>query len=116
MTGASIIALRIVYVFDDGDSSDLAVGTIDRNGVIAVTKVQEGEEERVNQMVEELNESEKVFMKRGSDMNTGLQKIPVYRGEPGFIETLCETARRFYGAELQFDKEALMATTSDLLV
>jgi hypothetical protein len=113
----SAVALRIVYVFDDGDTSDLALGTIDRSGTITVSKIQDGEDERVQQLVEELNESDKVYIKRGSDSHRGgLQKIPIYRGDPLFIDTLCETARRFYSVELRFSKEELATTarTNDL--
>jgi hypothetical protein len=111
----SAVALRIVYIFDDGDTSDLALGTIDQSGMITVSKIQDGQEERVHQLVDELNESDKVYIKRGSDSNSrGLQKIPIYRGDERFIETLCETARRFYSVDLQFSKEDLTAPDRDL--
>ncbi len=104
-------ALRLVFHFDDGDTSDLALGTIDANGIIAVGKVADGQEDRVAMLVEELNASETVFVRSGSDNPDAvpgtMKKTAVLRGMPGFIDALVETARRFYGVELRFDRAEL---------
>jgi hypothetical protein len=104
-------ALRLVYHFDDGETSDLALGTIDSAGVLAVSKVAEGAEERVATLVEELNASPQVFVRSGSRTPGAargtLKKTAVLRGMPGFIDALVETARRFYGVELRFDPVGL---------
>jgi hypothetical protein len=103
--------LRIVHIFDDGGESDLAVGTIDHAGTIAVDRIAPGQEARVGTIIEELNGSERLFDKQGSD-NPGsprhaLVKRAVERGMPGFLDLLVTTARRFYGVDLRFDRAVL---------
>ncbi len=103
--------LRIVHIFDDGGESDLAVGTIDHAGTIAVDRIAPGQEARVGTIVEELNGSERLFDKRGSDdpdaPRHALVKRAVERGMPGFLDLLVTTARRFYGVDLRFDAAVL---------
>ena len=103
--------LKVVYTFDDGGRSDLAVGTIDAMGQIEVSKVAPGQEDRVNLMVTELNQAERVFVPdlAHDDVTgqTSLVKRSVYRAMPDFLEALTEYARRHYRAELQFDAAAL---------
>lgn len=103
--------LRIVHIFDDGGESDLAVGTIDSAGVIAVDRIAPGQEARVGTIVEELNGSDRLFDKQGSDdpdaPRHALVKRAVARGMPGFLDLLVTTARRFYGADLRFDRAVL---------
>ncbi|MEX0348146.1 MAG: hypothetical protein AB3N15_01890 [Paracoccaceae bacterium] len=103
--------LRIVYIFDDGDEVDLASGTIDTEGVIAVEMMTEGEEESVETVVRELNASERVFVRDMSNESgldrPALTKRPIERGMPGFLEELVATARRFYKVELRFDLSQL---------
>ena len=103
--------LRITYIFEDGARSDLALGRIDAEGRISVHKIAPGEEERVATLLEELNGADRVYQREGSrapDALPGtLVKRAIARGEPEFLAALVETARRFYGVDLQFDPEAL---------
>ena len=99
--------LRIVYVFEDGAESDMALGTITREGMLEITKVAQGQEASVDMLVSELNGSSRMFMRDATTSpETGraaMVKTPVDRGMPGFLEALVENAKRFYGVELRFD-------------
>lgn len=103
--------LRIVYLFDDGDESDMALGAIDGQGVISVTQAAPGQAEAVQRMVVELNRSPQVFLRDArTSPKTGRvtqTKQAVRRGAPGFLEALRQTARRFYKADLRFDPALL---------
>ena len=104
---AEIAPLRIVYVFEDGAESDMALGTITREGILDVTKVAQGQEASVETLVSELNGSSRMFLRDArTSPQTGraaMVKTPVDRGMPGFLDALVENAKRFYGAELRFD-------------
>lgn len=64
--------LKIVYIFDDGAESDIALGTIDSYGIMSISKIADGQEETVNTMVHELNSQEKVYYRDvGSSSATG---------------------------------------------
>jgi len=108
------VPLRIVYIFEDGDESDIALGTIDRVGHIEIGKIADGQDENVASIVAELNESDRVFVKDlshepGAAPHT-LVKRAVLRGSPDFLDALDETARRFYSVELRYDRAALAGT------
>ena len=99
--------LRIVYVFEDGEESDMALGTIDLLGHIEITRVAPGQEETVERMVADLNGSERVFLRDAhTNPETGraaMVKKGIARGGPGFFDALRQTAQRFYKADLRFD-------------
>lgn len=101
--------LKLVYVFDDGDTVELASGTIDSNGVIAIQTMKPGEEESVETVVAELNAAEQVYVRGMADGEEegALTKLPVERGMPGFLPELVATAQRFFNVELRFDETAL---------
>ena len=100
--------LRIVYKFEDGDETDMAVGSITRDGVITILKTAPGEEARVDTMVTELNDTDRVFVRDkpanpgGSDRSKMIKRA-IIRGDDDFLQALQETALRFYGTELRFD-------------
>ncbi len=106
---ADTAPLRIVYVFDDGDESDLALGTISQDGLIETTTIAEGQEAAVATLVEDLNGTERVFDRSMETMEDAdrpvMVKTPVTRGEPAFLETLRDTAMRFHKVDLRFDPE-----------
>ncbi len=100
--------LRIVYVFGDGDESDMALGTITRDGMIDITRVAPGQETAVETMVAELNGAERMFLRDAhTNAETGraaMTKQAILRGGPGFLDALCQTVQRFYKADLRFDR------------
>lgn len=104
---AELAPLKMVYVFEDGAESDIALGTISRDGVLTATRIADGQEDSVATMVAELNGADKAFLREtDTSPETGralLVKTPVERGAPGFLDALCETAKRFYKIELRFD-------------
>lgn len=103
--------LRIVDLRDDGTTSDLAVGTIDTQGMIALDQVTEGQEPRAGVLVEDLNGLTQVNVISGSrdpDAPPGaLAQRAVRRGDPGFHDALAERARRYYRVDLQFSRAVL---------
>lgn len=109
---ANTAPLRIVYMFEDGEESDLAVGTITRDGIISILKTAPGEDARVETIVTEINETERVFVRDkpanpgGSERST-LIKRSIVRGEDDFLSALQANALRFYRTELRFDPEIL---------
>lgn len=113
---AQTVPLRIVYVFEDGAESDMALGTISREGVLETTKIADGQEKAVETLVSELNASDRVFLREMvTSPRTGMgsmAKIPVERGTPGFLAALQETAKRFYKLELRFDPKAFDGGTT----
>lgn len=104
---AEYAPLRIVYVFDDGDESDMALGTIDRQGTIEISRVAPGQDAAVETMVGELNGTGQMFFRDAhTNAETGraaMVKKAVQRGEPDFFDALRQTAQRFYKADLRFD-------------
>lgn len=110
--------VRLVYHFDDGDTSDLALGTIDRNGLITVETVAEGQEEMVGTLVAELNETSRIYvrgMTDGPEGETGrMTKTAIERGTPQFLEAFSENCLRFYSVEVRFDPAVLASDSSGL--
>lgn len=109
---AETAPLRIVYRFEDGAESDLALGQIDRMGQITVSKVAPGEEARLDRMLAELNGAEHLFLRDGVRVPAGETrarkvKRSVLRGDPEFLAALIETAARFFRVELRFDPALL---------
>lgn len=108
---AQTAALRIVYLFEDGQTSDLALGTIDRSGVIETSVVADGEEDKVAALVAELNGLDRVFVQEMVDGPEGesgrRRKIPVERGTAEFLTALQSDAERFYSVALRFDPAVL---------
>jgi hypothetical protein len=104
---AEIAPLRIVYIFEDGAESDIALGTIAQDGMLEITKVADGQAAAVGTLVSELNAAERMFLRDArTSPETGraaLTKTPVDRGAPEFMEALRETARRYYSVDLRFD-------------
>lgn len=99
--------LRIVYVFEDGEESDMALGTIDALGHITINRTAPGQEETVERIVADFNGSERMYSRDAhTNPETGraaMVKKAIPRGGPGFFEALREAARRFYKADLKFD-------------
>lgn len=104
---AEIAPLRIVYIFEDGAESDIALGTIAQDGMLEITKVAEGQEAAVETLVSEMNASQRMFLRDArTNPETGraaLTKTPVDRGAPEFLDALRDNAKRFYSVELRFD-------------
>ncbi len=104
---AELAPLKMVYVFEDGAESDIALGTISRDGMLTATRIADGQEDSVATLIAELNGADKVFLREtDTSPETGralLVKTPVERGARGFLDALCETAKRFYKVELRFD-------------
>lgn len=125
--------IRIVKRFPDGQTGDVAVGTIDTFGTIVIDRTAPGQEDAVASIVEELNATDIVYDKRIAVMEpeddpmapelpddaalppeptvqTTLVKEAFNRGTPEFFPAFIEMTKRFYALELQFDAAALIAT------
>jgi len=122
--------IRIVKRFPDGQTGDVAVGTINRSGVITIERTAPGAEDSIAQVVQEMNATDVVYDKRIAirdsndtaqdedspglsplvepNMQTTLVKQAFNRGTPEFFPALINTAKRFYGLELQFDEKILI--------
>ncbi len=110
--------VRLVYVFEDGDRSDLALGLIDRLGMITIEQTAPGQDETVARIVGELNEKEQVFEEalmqpEGTD-RAKLTYRPIGRAEPSFLTALKETAKRTYRIDLVFDVSAFSGDSTGL--
>lgn len=102
-------AVRLRYVFPDGERSDLADCEIDENERLRLVRAAPGAERRVSQMINELNERDALYIRTAmTSERTGrvvIRKLRKTRGSPGFWAALEDTARRFYGTEILFQEE-----------
>lgn len=110
--------IRLVYVFPDGDRSDLALGLIDRSGMITAETFAPGQEETVVRILAELNGQERVFREElmlpdGTD-RPKLSYVSIDRGVPGFMEALQESTLKTYGIDLVFDASAFDGDSTGL--
>ena len=99
-----VTPLRMVYVFEDGDRSDLALGMIDQLGQITAKDIASGQEESVDRIVAELNAQEQVYRREVAGFDRPMPtKTAVMRGMADFLAVQRETALRLYGIELVYD-------------